>query len=66
MGTASGAGDVGTTCRTAVTEVWPGEFELRIETGRGDTPTTTVHTLDAAQLDALGDHIGDALRSADG
>lgn len=48
-----------------MTEVWPGEYELRIETGRGDTPTTTVHTLDAAQLESLGDHIEEALGDAD-
>lgn len=65
MQTASGTGEVETACRTAVTEVWPGEYELRIETGRGDTPTTTVHTLDAAQLESLGDQIEEALGDAD-
>lgn len=67
MQTTSGIGvDIETEhpCKTAVTEVWPGEFELRIETGNGDVPTTTVHTLDAPQLRLLRARIENALDDA--
>ena len=43
--------------QTTVAEVWPGEFELEIETGAAGVATTTVHSLETPQLQLLYEQI---------
>lgn len=58
-----GDSEVGQPRQTTVTEVWPGEFELEVETGMAGVATTTVHSLEKAQLQTLYEQIGDVLRT---
>ena len=46
---------------TTVTEVWPGTFELAVESGESNVPTTTIHRFDTGQLELLGKQIDNAL-----
>ena len=50
--------------RMSVTEVWPGQFEPEITPDEGGVSTTTIHTLETAQLHRLSEQIMDALRKA--
>ena len=56
--------EVGQPRQTTITEVWPGEFELEVETGTAGVATTTVHSLETAQLQLLYEQIEDVLRTA--
>lgn len=56
--------EMGQPHQTTIAEVWPGEFELEIETGTMGVTTTTVHRLETAQLRLLHEQIEDVLGEA--
>lgn len=49
--------------QTTLTEVWPGQFELEVETGATGVTTTTTHTLETAQLQLLHNQIEETLQT---